>query len=67
MESDFEFFVTLLGRDFTTDRQTATEWSGVKFWSEPVGKNSDKVRQYFMIYQKNIHSAGVGVNSYHTG
>ena len=27
------FFVTLLGQDFTTDRQTATEWSG------PVGSD----------------------------
>ena len=27
-------FVTLLGQDFTTDQQTATEWSGVRFWRE---------------------------------
>ena len=42
------------------------EW--VRFWREPVGLNSDKARPYFMINQNvNIHSAGVGVNSYSTG
>ena len=30
-------FVTLLGQDFTTGRQTATGWSGVRFWREQVG------------------------------
>ena len=30
-------FLSLLGQDFTTDRQTATEWNGAKFWREPVG------------------------------
>ena len=39
MESDFEFLVTLLGQDFTTDQQTAMEWSGVRFWrGEPVAR-----------------------------
>ena len=33
MESDFEFLVILRGQNFTTDKQTATEWSGVRFWS----------------------------------
>ena len=32
-----QIFVTLLGQYFTTDRQTATEWSGVRFWRGPVG------------------------------
>ena len=31
MELDFDFFVTLLGQDFTTDLQTATELSGSDF------------------------------------
>ena len=30
-------FVILLGQDITTDRQTVLEWSGVRFWREPVG------------------------------
>ena len=37
MESDFEFLSPFWDRIFFTDRQTATEWSGVRVWREPVG------------------------------
>ena len=48
----FLVFVTLQGHNLRL-RQTATEWSGVRFWrDEPVGYNLDKARPYFMILQK---------------
>ena len=63
MESDFKFLVTLLGQDFTTDRQTSTEWSGVRFWRETSSKAKTQMKPDHIF----IHSAGVLVNSYQTG